>query len=57
MKALILSFSLVSLAALSQAQMRIPSSVFTLEEIDDAMSEAVEEEEPLIFVVTNPNTN
>ena len=46
---------LVSVLAVD-AQMRIPSSVFTLEEIEEAKQEALEEEEPLVFVVTDPGS-
>ncbi|MEM9280363.1 MAG: hypothetical protein AAGA96_00920 [Verrucomicrobiota bacterium] len=38
------------------ADMRIPSSVFTMEELEEAKAEAVEEQEPLIFVFTDPGT-
>lgn len=39
-----------------QAEMRIPSSVFTMEELAEAKQEAAEKEEPLIFVYTDPGT-
>lgn len=50
--AIVGSLSLLALSA--SAQMRIPSSVFTLEELEEAKQKAVEEEEPLVFVVTDP---
>ncbi len=40
-----------------QAEMRIPSSIFTMEELEEAKQEAAEKEEPLIFVYTDPGTS
>lgn len=38
----------------AQAELRIPSSVFTMEELEEAKAEAREEKEPLIFLYTDP---
>lgn len=38
------------------AEIDIPSSAFTMEEIEEARAEAVEKEEPLVFVYTDPGS-
>lgn len=47
---------LLSLATISHAELRVPSSVYTMEELEKAKAEAAEEKEPLIFVYTDPGT-
>lgn len=39
------------------ADVRIPSSVFNMEELEEAKAEAFEEKKPLIFVYTDPGTS
>lgn len=38
------------------AEIRIPSSVHTLAEIEEAKAEAIKEKKPLVFVVTDPGS-
>jgi len=45
---------LLSLSA--QAEIRVPSSVRTLAELEKAKSEAAGEKKPLVFVVTDPGS-
>ncbi|MEM6916414.1 MAG: hypothetical protein AAF491_07585 [Verrucomicrobiota bacterium] len=57
MKTLLSLVTVLALAgSLSHAELRIPSSVFTMEELEEAKAEAYEEEEPLIFVYTDPGS-
>ncbi|MEM7699510.1 MAG: hypothetical protein AAF236_14020 [Verrucomicrobiota bacterium] len=42
--------------SVAYSDIRIPSSVFTMEELDEAKAKAAEDEEPLIFVYTDPGT-
>ena len=56
-KSLLLLGVLALLPLAAKGDMRIPSSVFTMEEIEEAKAEALEEEEPLIFVYTDPGTS
>ena len=56
-KSLLLLGVLASLPLVAKGDMRIPSSVFTMEEIEEAKAEALEEEAPLIFVYTDPGTS
>lgn len=57
MKKLVLCFSISLLAASwAHAELKIPSSVFTMEELEEAKAEAMEKEEPLIFVYTDPGS-
>ena len=58
MKAIAL-LALVSfaLSPLGFAELKIPKSVFEMEELDEAKAKATEDEEPLIFVITDPGTS
>lgn len=56
MKKLSLLVALVFGVSFGHAELRIPSSVFTMEELEEAKAEAYEEEEPLIFVYTDPGS-
>lgn len=56
-KSLLLLGVLALLPLVAKGDMRIPSSVYTMEEIEEAKAEALEEEEPLIFVYTDPRTS
>jgi hypothetical protein len=40
----------------AKAELRVPSSVFTMEELDEAKAKAAKDEEPLIIVYTDPGT-
>jgi len=40
----------------AHAGLKIPSSVFTIDELAKAKAEAAEDKEPLIFVYTDPGT-
>lgn len=54
---LVASICLFTLGSVSRADLKIPSSVFQMEELDEAKAKAAEKGKPLIFVVTDPNTN
>ena len=54
---LVATICLLTLCSLSRADLKIPSSVFEMEELDEAKAKAAEKGKPLIFVVTDPNTN
>lgn len=56
-RSLLLLCVLAFLPLAGMADMRIPSSVFTVDELEEAKAEALEEEEPLIFVYTDPQTS
>ena len=43
--------------ALSHAELRVSSSVYTVDELEEAKKEAIKEKEPLIFVYTDPGTS
>lgn len=51
---LVVAVSLLAFA--SHAELKIPSSVFTIDELEEAKKEAAEEKEPLVFVYTDPGT-
>ena len=57
MKTLVL-LALVSIGwcQFASAELRIPSSVFKMDELAEAKLKAAEDEEPLIFVYTDPGT-
>ncbi len=40
----------------ANAEIRVPNSVHTLSEIEDAKAEAAKEKKPLVFVVTDPGS-
>ena len=52
-------FAIVTLALspLGFGELKIPRTVFEMEELDEAKAKAVEDEEPLIFVVTDPGSS
>ena len=39
-----------------RAELRVSSSVFTIDELDEAKAKAAKDEEPLIFVYTDPGS-
>ena len=39
-----------------RAELRVSSSVFTIDKLAEAKAKAVKDEEPLIFVYTDPGT-
>ncbi len=47
---------LLGLSHFSTAEIRIPSSVHTLTEIEEAKTEAIKESKPLVFVLTDPES-
>lgn len=53
---LIVVVLLVLLGANVNAELKIPSSVYTMEELEEAKAEAAEDKEPLVFVLTNPGS-
>jgi hypothetical protein len=58
MKAIgILALASIALSPLGFAELRIPKSVFDMEELEEAKAKATEDEEPLIFVVTDPGSS
>lgn len=40
----------------ARAELRVPSSVFKMDELEEAKAKATAEKEPLIFVYTDPGT-
>ena len=47
---------LLASATFAFGGLRVPSSVFTMEELEQAMAEAQEDEKPLIFLYTDPGS-
>jgi hypothetical protein len=47
---------LLSVCSLGRAELRVSSSVFTVDELEEAKKEAIENRQPLIFVYTDPGT-
>lgn len=47
---------MVVLCQLATAELKIPRSVYTLENLEVAKGKAFEEGKPLIFVLTDPGT-
>jgi hypothetical protein len=57
MKMLLSLCGLVLLFTMSaRAELRVSSSVFTIDELAEAKAKAVKDAEPLIFVYTDPGT-
>jgi len=57
MKCSAILFVAVSLFTFSShAELKIPSSVFTVDELEEAKLKAAEDGEPLVFVYTDPGT-
>ncbi|CAN5288794.1 hypothetical protein BH23VER1_BH23VER1_35420 [soil metagenome] len=58
MKRYLLASTLIFAGAtqIALAELKIPSSVFEMGELEEAKARAVESEKPLIFVYTNPRT-
>ena len=54
---LIAATLLSSLAGLSFAEMKIPRSIHTMDELDEAIVKATKKEKPLVFVYTDPGTS
>ena len=46
----------LSFAGIAQADLKIPGSVFEMDELGEAKEKALASKEPLIFVYTNPNS-
>ena len=58
MKRILLSLCLFAFVFFAvNADWRVPSSVFTMEELEEAKERAQEEKEPLIFVYTDPGSS
>jgi len=55
-RSLILGMLVAGLAATATAELKIPRSVFKMDEIEEAKAEAAEEKEPLVIVYTDPGT-
>lgn len=55
-KSLLLCGALLFAMTSSHADLKIPSSVFTIGELEEAKAKAAEDGEPLIFVYTDPGT-
>jgi hypothetical protein len=47
----------LALSPLGLAELRIPRTVFQMDQLDEAKQKAAEDEEPLIFVITDPGTS
>ena len=52
----LLSALILAMAGSAAAELRIPSSVFEMDELEEAKAKAAKDEEPLIFVYTDPGT-
>ena len=48
---------LFGVCSISHAELRVSSSVYTVDELEEAKKEATKEKEPLIFVYTDPGTS
>jgi hypothetical protein len=48
--------SLLLLGVLPALALEIPRHVFTLDKLEEAKAEAIEKNEPIIFVYTDPGT-
>ncbi|MFT5469452.1 MAG: hypothetical protein ACI8UO_004573 [Verrucomicrobiales bacterium] len=46
----------IALSQFALADLKVPSSVFGMEELEEAKAKAAKDEEPLIFVYTDPGT-
>ena len=55
-KLVLLALVSIGCSQLAIAELRIPSSVFKMDELAEAKQKAAEDEEPLIFVYTDPGT-
>lgn len=51
------AFSLFAAAGLAQAELKIPGSVFKMDELAEAKAKAAKMEKPLVFVYTDPGTS
>lgn len=56
MKKPVLICFLIGIAVGASAEIRIPSSVHSLAEIEEAKAKATKEQKPLVFVVTDPES-
>lgn len=55
MKAILVAAATAAfVSATALAELDVPSSVFTMEELDEAKAKAAADSEPLIFVYTDP---
>ena len=52
----IVAFVVLGICSLGRAELRVSSSVFTVDELEEAKAEALEKKEPLIFVYTDPGS-
>ena len=48
--------SLFALSHVATAELDIPRSIFKVDQLEEAKAKAAEDEEPLIFVFTDPGT-
>ncbi len=48
--------SLSALIGVCFGEMKIPRSIFRMDELDEAILEAMKKEEPLVIVYTDPGT-
>jgi hypothetical protein len=53
----IFAIATLALSPLGFGELRIPKSVFEMEELSEAKAKAAEDEEPLIFVVMDPGSS
>ena len=47
----------LSLCGIASAELRISGSIFRMDELDKAKEKAAKDEEPLIFVYTDPGSS
>ena len=50
------ALALFLVTGFSQAELKIPGSIFKMDELDKAKAKAAENAKPLIFVYTDPGT-
>ena len=55
-KLALFTIALLGLSQFSMAELKVPSSVFKMDELGEAKAKAASDKEPLIFVYTDPGT-
>ncbi|MEM7384063.1 MAG: hypothetical protein AAF514_03880 [Verrucomicrobiota bacterium] len=56
MKKILLLCGVLGLASVAQAELKVPGSVFKMEELGKAKAKAAATQKPLVFVVTDPES-
>jgi len=53
----VLALATFALSPMGFGELKIPRTVFEMEQLDEAKAKAAEDEKPLIFVITDPGTS